>query len=198
MPHEVHEQVEHHQHAAHSPFDRRVAMTMTIVAAMLACMTMLGHRAHNETLRLGAEAGTLQTQASDKWSYYQAKNIREHEYKAYLQLVAVLAKDPMHEEKTKSAVADWSKQVAKYEAELPKLKEEAEELEKEAARLKAESHHHHARAMKLDFGELGVELALVLCSVAVLTKRSWFWYAGIIAGAIGLIVGLVVFLPTSA
>jgi hypothetical protein len=195
MPHEVHEQVEHQQHAAHSPFDRRVAMTMAIVAAVLACMTMLSHRAHNETLRLETEAGILQTRASDKWSYYQAKNIREHEYRAYRQLIAVLAKDPGKDEECKAAVAEWSKQIGKYETELPKLKEEAEALEHESARLKEESHHTHARAAKLDFGELGVELALVLCSVAVLTKRSWFWYAGIVAGVLGILGGLLVLYP---
>ena len=33
----------------------------------------------------------------------------------------------------------------------------------------AESHHAHAIADRLDFGELGVEISLVLCSIAVLT-----------------------------
>jgi hypothetical protein len=34
------------------PFDRHVAMSMAIVAALLACVTMLSHRAHTETLSL--------------------------------------------------------------------------------------------------------------------------------------------------
>ena len=35
-----------------------------------------------------------------------------------------------------------------------------------------------------------IELALVLCSVAVLTKRAPFWYSGIAIGLIGAAVGL--------
>src|SRR5262245_18302235 len=98
------EHVEHLHHAAHFPFRRRVAMTMAIVAAFLACVSMLSHRAHNETLRLQAEANRLQTeanilhtQATDQWNFYQAKNIRNHEYQVYLKLLPVLAKDPAAE-----------------------------------------------------------------------------------------------------
>ena len=36
-------------------------------------------------------------------------------------------------------------------------------------------------------GELGVELALVLASVAILTKRASYWYGGLVVGAIGLV-----------
>ena len=43
------EHAEHAVHAAHDPFDRRVSMTIAIVAAALACITMLSHRAHNAT-----------------------------------------------------------------------------------------------------------------------------------------------------
>ena len=35
-----------------------------------------------------------------------------------------------------------------------------------------------------------VELALVLCSLAVLTKGPRFWYAGIAAGVLGALIGL--------
>ena len=46
------------------PFDRRVAMTMAIIAAVLACVTMLSHRAHDESLSLLAEANRLTTAAN--------------------------------------------------------------------------------------------------------------------------------------
>jgi hypothetical protein len=39
-------------------------------------------------------------------------------------------------------------------------------------------------------GELGVELALVLCSLAVLTKRAPFWYSGIGFGILGSCVAI--------
>src|SRR5438067_12936493 len=84
MSHGPEQHLEHAEHAAHAStdsFNRKVTMSIAIVAAVLACVTMLGHRAHNDTLRLQGEALDLQTRASIKstdtanqWSYYQNKN----------------------------------------------------------------------------------------------------------------------------
>ena len=49
-------------------------------------------------------------------------------------------------------------------------------------------------AGRFDLGELGIELALVFCSLAVLTKRLGFWYSGISVGLIGGVVALTAFL----
>jgi hypothetical protein len=173
------EHAEHMQHAAHSPFDRKVAMTMAIVAACLACMTMLSHRAHTATLY-------WQAQASDKWNQYQAKKIRQYEYEAYLLMLAALAKDPAKEEAAAKAQKTWQDHVDKYKDELVGMGKDAHEDEER-------SHGFHAHSDRFDLGELGTELALVLCSLAVLTKRAPFWYVGVTIGAIGLIVGLTAF-----
>src|SRR5262249_11704378 len=84
MSHGPEDHIEHAEHAVHAAgddFNRTVTMSIAIVAAVLACVTMLGHRAHNETLRLQGEALELQTKASikstetaNKWAYYQGKN----------------------------------------------------------------------------------------------------------------------------
>src|SRR5437588_2318159 len=126
-------------------------MAMAIVAAALACVTMLSHRAHNETLQLQAlgnslkteaailattadtlktEGNTLQTRASDQWAYYQAKNIRNHEYKAFLELMAVIAMDPSAAERRKKLEDNWRKQTAKYDKELTLQKAEARSEER--------------------------------------------------------------------
>ena len=54
----AHEHMEHAEHAghAHDPFDKRVAVSIAIVAAVLAGVSMLGHRKHNEVLQLTTEA----------------------------------------------------------------------------------------------------------------------------------------------
>ena len=55
-----------------------------------------------------------------------------------------------------------------------------------------ESHFAHDKGSRFDLGELAVELGLVLCSVAILTKRRDFWYAGIVAAVIGAVVAATV------
>src|SRR5262245_42825476 len=125
------EHAEHAQHAALNPFDRQVAMTMAIVAAVLAGVTMLSHRGHNETLRLQAEANSIQTEAarlqteanihhtkaSDQWAFYQAKNIRSHEFQALLMqtMFTPTREGTEAEQVQKAARRYWAAQVDKYE-----------------------------------------------------------------------------------
>jgi hypothetical protein len=252
------EEAEHAQHHAQDPFTTRVAMTMAIVAAALAGVTMLSHRSHNDTLRfqndalrlqnethhkeiklkeealslqedvtrLVAEAGEYRTQATDQWNYFQAKKNREYQYEALAEMLSVTAKDGVSAgKKADQLMEDWKKNGEKYKADTKKIEDEAramdrkakalreeaqlkrqEALEKQKAALElaaenkehAEALHHsheaHGMSNRFDFGELGVEMALVLCSVAVLTKRKSFWYGGIAVGVVGLVVGLTAFL----
>jgi hypothetical protein len=198
------EEAEHAAHAIHSPFDRQVIMTVAIVAAILACVSLFAHRAHNDTLRLQgdairlqSEAGGFHTEASNMWAFYQAQNIRQHQYKSLADLVEFLPTRDNAQEQQAKTIGYWNQQVAKYEENLPKLKEKAEGLDKksedyhhQAEQKLTESHHAHAIADRLDFGELGVELSLVLCSIAVLTKRRGFWYVGMACCLIGMLIAL--------
>src|SRR5947209_13074464 len=145
------EETEHVQHASHDPFDRRVAMTMTIVAATLACVTMLSHRAHNATLK-------NTTEAANQWAYYQAKKNRSYLYEVSRTQLPVLAANSETSTKAQALVAEWDRKLAKWEKDTEEIKEKAEHFEKEA-----ETAHH--RSDYFDGGELGVELSLVLCSV---------------------------------
>jgi hypothetical protein len=181
-PSEHVEHVEHQQHAAASPFDRRVAMTIAIVAALLAGVTMLSHRAHNETI-------LHQNKATDNWNYYQAKNQLDRIYQSEEFLLESFKKDAQDEDGVKKAKKWLAKEREKYSKEkLPELKKKAEASE-------GESHKYHDRAAWFDLGELGLELGLILCSIAILTKRTAFWYSGIAAALIGLAVALSGFIP---
>jgi hypothetical protein len=184
------EHIEHHQHAAHNPMDRIVAMTMAIVAAVLAAVTLLSHRAHNDTLRLQTEASRLQTEASDKWNEFQANNIRNHEYQVDVALLGVLTKEANKQSEARAAQKEWQDKVDSYKTKLPKLQNEAKDKEAQVKERQEESHLSHERGTRFDLGELGVELSLVLCSLCVLTKRLSFWYAGIGTGVLGVVIAL--------
>jgi uncharacterized protein DUF4337 len=184
------EEAEHAQHAARDPFDRRVTMSIAIVAAVLACITMLGHNAHNDTLRYQSEAAIIHSQESNKWNYFQAQKLRSHMYQANLEMLAEMLKALGKEQSSSDTVKRWEKQIAKYESRLPEEQKKAEDLDLEMKELQKKAHHAHLRGQRFDLGELGVELALVLCSIAVLTKKAQFWYFGLVSGLIGTLVAL--------
>jgi Domain of unknown function (DUF4337) len=210
------EHAEHVHHAALNPFDRQVAMTMAIIAAGLAGVTLLSHRGHNDTLGLETEANILHTKAnichtraSDMWGFYQAKNIRNHEFQAYLMMADFLPSDPASAAAKAKALKYWTDQIEKYEGRKEKdakagelaeimrearaLEAEAQSLQKEAQAKETESHLVHHSVNWIDFGHLGLELALVLCSVAILAKVRFFWFGGIgvaVAGAVLALFGV--------
>src|SRR5579872_612280 len=94
-PDSIHELHEHAEHASHEPALVPVTFTMAVLAVVLAATTLLGHRSHTEEL-------LMQSKATDQWAYYQAKNIRVHNYELFLDLLSVATvKDPAQGDKVK-------------------------------------------------------------------------------------------------
>jgi hypothetical protein len=203
-PEEHLEHAEHAQHAAHNPFDRRVTVSIAIVAAILAAVTMAGHQAHNETLRLQGEAikeqslvGIYRTDTANQYAFYQAKKNRGVMYEAFLDFVSMLSLKEGSDKANEKATGKWKKQIAQYDSELPKMLTDAKKLEVETkeyqdktANAIQDSHTTHAQADRYDLGELGLQLGVVLCSMAILTKSRNFWYSGLLCSLLGVLIAL--------
>lgn len=161
---EVSEQTEH----AKEPFDRKVAASMAIIAAALAVVSVMGQLFANEEL-------LKQAKASDQWAYYQAKSIRRYE--------SDIARDLL-----KNAQGGGAAQgVEKYAANMERYQKESEEIQNEAKNLEKESELKGAMALRMHFGEIFLEVAIVFSSLAILAKRKSIWMGSIgfaIAGAV--------------
>jgi hypothetical protein len=184
------EHAEHAAHATHDDFNKKVTISIAIVAAVLACITMVGHRAHNETLRLQTEAAIKNNEAANKWAFYQAQNIREHNYRALKNMLNVLKIKEGADNPATFLAAEWQGQIDKYNKNLPEIKKDAEDLDKKSKDLLEESHAVHMKADRFDIGELGVQIAIVLASLAILTKNRVMWIAGLACGVAGAVVAL--------
>jgi Domain of unknown function (DUF4337) len=84
----------------------RVAVTLSILAVLVALVTLLGHRAHTEEL-------LLQTQASDQWAFFQAKNIRLHEMQSVAGMLGTFA--PVEKAMAEVLREKYLKDVERYE-----------------------------------------------------------------------------------
>jgi hypothetical protein len=151
-----------------------ISLTMSILAVLVAGATLLGHRAHTEEL-------LLQSQATDQWAYYQAKNIRLHEMQGIADLLGALA--PQEKAETAAVRQKYVKQVEKYESDKEDISEKAKELEKERDVVSR-------RADRFDGGEALIEVGLVICSITLLTKRRAFWFGGMFVAALGVLMAL--------
>lgn len=147
-----------------------VAVTLSILAVLVALATLLGHRASTEEI-------ILQTKATDQWALFQAKNIRLHEMQGFADLLGTLS--PVDKEKTEALREKYLKETDRYEQEKDEVSEQAKELEKERE-------SSSRRADRYEAGEAILEIALIICSLTLLTKKRIFWLFGIALGLIGL------------
>ena len=185
------EHAEHAAHASHDNFDKVVTISIAIIAAVLAAVSMLGHKAHSMMLSHQMRAGIINTQASDKWNEYQAYNIRKHAYESLVEGYETLPIVPGTEEKREKAMKRWKESFEKY------VKVNLDVTMKQAKKFDADSKHElemsskvHHRAERFDLGDLGLQLGVVFCSLAILTKMRLFWFGGIVASIIGFAVAM--------
>jgi hypothetical protein len=78
--------------------------------------------------------------------------------------------------------------VKKNEAAVEKSKGEQEKIQEEARALEAEVDMFTHRANHYDLGETLLEVGLVICSITLLTKKRYFWIAGIVFGVAGVVL----------
>jgi hypothetical protein len=153
---------------AHGVRQRKIGVTMAMIAALLAGVTLMGHRLHTEEV-------VVQTEAADSWAYFQAKNNRYHMYAADAALAKLMS--PQGE-----ALAEtWAK---KAEEE----REQAEDIRKSSEHLNAETRATAHRATFFDIGEICLEVAIVLCSISLLTGTMLFWRLSFVGMALGLVI----------
>ena len=168
--HELMEAREAHENHGDNPLMLPVAVTLSILAVLVAIATLLGHRASTEEI-------ILQTKASDQWALFQAKNIRLHEMQSVADMLSTFS--PVDKEKAESLRERYLKETERYEKEEEEVSEQAKELEKERDLV---SH----RADRYEAGEVILEIALIICSLTLLTKKRIFWLSGIALGLIGI------------
>ena len=174
MSDELSELQENAEHGRENPSLAPISVTMAILAVCVAVVSLMGHRSHTEEL-------LTQNRATDQWSYYQAKNIRRHNYEMSLDLLSLIEfKDKAQAEKVR----------AKYEGEAARYTKEQAEIEEQAKDFEAESARAQRKADRYDLGEVFLEIALVITSLALLTKNRLYWALGMLGGVAGIAVAL--------
>ena len=174
MSDELDELREHSEEAAQDARLKPVSFTMAVLAVLVAVVSLLGHRAHTEEL-------LLQNKATDNWSFYQAKNIRRHTYELFLDMLTV--SEPKDQQTAEKFREKYKREIERYESEQKGMEEEGHKLERETA---LES----IKADRFDLGEVFLEIALVISSITLMTRRALYWKLGIVAGLTGVSVAL--------
>ena len=155
---------------------RGIALTTAVLAALAAVSALKAGGTANEALALKTEATRLQAEASDQWTYYQAKGLKATITEAEKNTWIALDKTPPE------ALA---KNEERYAEDQRRSKEKAEELEKVRDTMGNEAdhlmHHHHFFAQSVAL----LQVAIALGAVAALSQARLVWYGSLVIGVIG-------------
>ena len=150
-----------------------VALSTAFMAVLAAIAGLLsGHHVN--------EAMIDQIKSSDQWAFYQAKDIRRHNYELFLDELSVFTVQ-------KSDQADKIKD--KYEKETERYRDQQKDIEAEAKKAEDEVKVEGRRADRYDLGEVLLEAALVICSITLLTRKKLYWGMGLVLAVIGIAIG---------
>ncbi len=166
------------------------SMSLVVVAVLTALATQWAGKYSGRAMTDLNEATFKQAQASDQWSYYQAKSIKQNLYEALRESsptenVAVSAPGPIRPVSTLElqpsggTLNGFNGKVAKYESEKAKISAEARTLEKarDDARTAAIIAGTHAGGMSLAI--ILLQVAIALSSICLMTKRRPLWYVSL-------------------
>ena len=156
----------------------RVSLIISVLAAMVATVTVLGHREHTEAV-------LLQSRAGDMWEQYQSRKVRQQELMDSTDLLSV---QPFADTApVKAKLAQYKSQIDKWQTQLDDESNKARELQNEVN--KAE-----AMAGRFDLGEALLQIAVVLASITLLTRHHRYVVVGSVLGVAGIVVTASAFL----
>jgi len=161
----LHEQLEHAAHSSQESWIMMVALTAALLSVLAAISALFaGHYAN--------EAMLEQIQASDQWSYYQAKGIKSAVLESKIDLLKQMGKETDEKDVENSE----------------RYKEEQQEIKKEATEKQEGSARHLVQHNALSKGVTLFQIAIAICAISALTRRKWLWYGSIALGIAGVVL----------
>ena len=149
-----------------------VSLAISILAVLVAMVTVLSHRSHTEAV-------LLQSRANDQWEEYQSRKLRAENLQVTVDLLTL---QPVSDKAaTQKKVADYTAKVTKWTAQLEDDQKKAKDLEAEVAVAEDKASH-------FDLGEALLQISVVMASITLLTRKNGYFFFGLALGIAGLIV----------
>lgn len=167
--------------------DRLIGVYIGVLAVMLAVCGMGGGNASKDATLKNIEA-------SNTWSFFQAKNMRRHVLRTQTEELELwLLKEPQMPEAGKAAVEAKIKSY-KQQIELltsdEKGNEGLDQLFKKGKALEAERDLAMTRDPYFDYGQALLQIAIVLASVALISSGSLLLVGSALVGITGTLLTL--------
>src|SRR4051812_37045529 len=160
------EQAERAEEAADGQFRKQAALAIGTLAMLLAITGLGGDNATKEMVNANI-------QASDTWAFYQAKNVRQTEYRLALDSLQLrLQTDTTLTPDQRSAIekqaASYQSTISRYDSD-PATGEGMQELTAKAQGFEAQRTHAALQDPNFDYAQALFQIAIVLGSVSIVS-----------------------------
>jgi hypothetical protein len=171
---------------------KRVALLVAILAALLAIIEVGGGNAEQDALKHNIDASNL-------WSFFQAKTIRQTTLRVAAESLEVEAGGlpPEQAQVVRQRIEAWRATADRYETE-PETNEGRKELVARAQAAEKARDVSLAADNMFDLASAALQLGIVLASVAIVTGVMWLAWVAAGCGGIGLIFSLLGWLAPTA
>lgn len=151
-----------------------VSLIISVLAVMVAMITVLGHREHTEAV-------LAQARATDQWNEYQARHIRQAE--------VALASDSLRLLPNADTPAVQAK-LNEYQQRQLKVQEQLKDDSREARARESEVAVAERRAARFDLGEALLQIGVVLASITLLTRHRRYVAVALALGLGGVLAAV--------
>ena len=158
-----------------------VSLTMVIIAVLAAIATLKGGGFSTRTLKEMNEATFNQTQASDQWSFFEAKSIKQNLYEIELDH---LSAGPSTDA---AALAKMKAKIEKYDQEKADITTLAKKFEatRDEARQTALRVAEHSKQMGLSITLF--QIAIALGAMCLIVKKKPLWIVSSVLGILATV-----------
>ena len=177
---------------ANEQFRNRAALLISILAMLLAIGSLGGGNATDDMVH-----GNIK--ASDTWAFYQAKNVRQTQYRIAADRLELELADPTLNATSRAAaeaqLARYRETIARYDDERDPTApndslrgEGKKQLSARARSFEAMRERASDQDGNFDYSEVFLQLAIVLGSVAILAGSRWVLGMSVVLGGIGTLL----------
>lgn len=175
-------EIEELEEASRNREHKRIGLVISVIAILLAVCGAFGQKSDNNEI-------VARVSASNTWAYFQAKKLRAYQSETGRDLVGLIAqgRSPSQQEGAATLIRKYTESHDRYEAEAKEISQKADAFSREAD-------HWEARGDRFDLAEICLQIAVVLCSVCILTSARLFLFTGIGFASVGAFLGFSAFL----
>lgn len=148
-----------------------ISLAISILAVLVAMVTVVGHRTHTRAVLMQGRAG-------DQWNLYQAKKIRSDNLNVTVDVLGL----------EKPVSPELNAKLEEYRAHLAKWKQDLAEEQRTAREYEEQVERAEHQASRYDLGEALLQISVVLSSVTLFTRRRSYFLLGLTMGAVGVVV----------